>query len=120
MRKLIIVVLLADTLSTPSLAIYTSGNELLDSCTSVETHNQFECSGYVRAIADAFEIFGYISPENAITCIPTRVTVGQLRDVAVRYLRSNPERRHFGAAFLLHRAFGEAWPCDSDQGAKKR
>ncbi|WP_140419918.1 Rap1a/Tai family immunity protein [Achromobacter denitrificans] len=54
-------------------------------------------------VSDLFTISPY--------CIPEGVTNGQLKDVFIKYLRLNPERRHLLADGLLVNAFAAAYPC---------
>jgi len=62
-----------------------------------------------------------LSPEQAVDatrraspmgiCIPDNVTNGQLGDVLLKHLRSNPETRHEAIYFITPEAFQEAFPC---------
>jgi hypothetical protein len=48
-------------------------------------------------------------------CVPAGVTSGQLKDVLLNLLRSNPAQRHRPGVELAMMAFAEAWPCaDTD------
>ncbi len=45
------------------------------------------------------------------SCIPPTVENGQVIDIVVRYLRSNPEVRHESARMLIQSALKKAFPC---------
>ena len=45
------------------------------------------------------------------TCVPHKVTGGQLVSVVVRYLRNHPERLHEPFLGLAVDARHDAWPC---------
>jgi hypothetical protein len=78
------------------------GNSLWQKCLPVDS--QGFCLGYVRGVAET------LMPLVRI-CIPGNVTIGQLRDVALKYLQEHPEQRHKHATSLLLSAFNGAWPC---------
>jgi hypothetical protein len=44
-------------------------------------------------------------------CVPEGVTARQVGDVFCKFLRENPERRHYVAALLFSAAMAAAWPC---------
>ena len=61
------------------------------------------CYGYVRGSGDALIGAG--------ACLPPQVTTQQLIDVAVKFLRENPQHRHEHATAIFMDAWGTAWPC---------
>lgn len=83
-----------------------NGNDLLELCRGPAAG---QCSGYVAGVADA--ITGGRGLKGWTPCMPHAVTIGQARDVAVRFLEMNPEIRHVTAAYLVARALDEAFPC---------
>jgi hypothetical protein len=83
------------------------GNRLLAMCT---VKAPGECDAYLSGIADAIEAQGRAKAE---ACIPTPVTGTQLRDVAVKYIRGNPQSRQMKAGALTIKAFAAAFPCRS-------
>jgi len=97
-----------------------SGNDLYDSCTVERGRPEFfektyECVGYVAGAVDAFNT---TREANGLkSCIPSRVTVAKLQDVAVAYLRDHPAERKKSASNLVFSAIREAWPCG--KGKKK-
>lgn len=45
-------------------------------------------------------------------CVPKKgVNIGQLADVVVQWLQTNPQARHYAAAGLVAEAVSKAFPC---------
>lgn len=100
MKKLLIVLLLA---TSSAKAQFLSGNELYSRMTSTEDYKRIYAMGYVAGVVD--------TGNRALHCITQGVTVGQVFDVAKKYLEQNPEVRDFSADSLLTIAFAQVWPC---------
>jgi len=86
------------------------GNELLQTCDDTTYFMQGLCLGLVRgtvATLDAWSSANGASPY----CRPTNVTVGQIKDLVVSYIRSSPESRNEPSALLITKAQKAAWPC---------
>ncbi len=83
------------------------GNRLLTMCT---VKSPGECDAYLSGVADTIEAGGRAKAE---ACIPKAVTGTQLRDVVIKYLRSNPQTRQMKAGALSTKAFAAAFPCRS-------
>jgi hypothetical protein len=95
----------------PSLteAQFISGNELFGFCSATQSEATFniqwgQCWGYIMGVADALSFMSRI-------CLNSEVTTGQIRDVAIRYLVTHPEKRHLPANFVVSAALSEAFPC---------
>ena len=99
MKKLLLASLLV---SASAHATYFSGNDILNKLTS-EGSDRALALGYVAGIHDALE--------NVAVCSPNGVTLGQLRDIVIRKLRSVPEKRHMAADLFIFQALTEAFPC---------
>jgi Rap1a immunity proteins len=83
-----------------------SGNELLDNyCTPVGD----TCRGYIAGVADALNLGNALAGQRA--CWPKGVSVQQLTDIAVTYLRAHANRRHYSAVSQVAAAIAEAFPC---------
>jgi Rap1a immunity proteins len=82
---------------------FESGNTLLSECTKLQAF----CSGYIAGVVD---VTGQVIP-GWRSCIPLNVPLTQVTDIAVRYLKEHPEKRHYDAAWLVAAAMGEAFPC---------
>ena len=104
----------AFTGSDAGAAGFFTGNELLEACSATNGTTAYEyksgiCSGYVLGIADELDL------ENAQlgrgSCFSDEVTLGQLRDVVLKYLQEHPEHRDLDAAVLVRSAFASAYPA---------
>jgi Rap1a immunity proteins len=94
-----------------------NGNELLTECTAQDTTLQM-CIAYIRGardMLDALQLAG-----SGQRCIPQLATLGQVKDVVVRYLRQHPEERHYWRATLIIAAVREAWCPDDDSPTVSR
>ena len=106
MKYAIMVLALVGMLALPRLATAaTTGNELLKVCPA---RDKTTCTTYINGWVE-----GIIVPKSLtkLICIPEGVTLGQLTDVFLNYLRAHPEERHEGASFLTFRAMKKAFPC---------
>jgi hypothetical protein len=90
-----------------AIADFRDGNSLLRECTGSDPE-QLACLGYIMGITDIIrgkEVLGY-KP-----CLYSNISVQQLHDVVVLYLRSQPAIRHYSAASLVVAALGHSFPC---------
>lgn len=133
MRKLLLSIAL--TLMLPHQAWGTdtggSGNSWLQRCEDVRDNLESGvCIGFLMAIDDGYRL-GAIDSWIAISkspqskqlssykgaivayCTPAGVTLGQRKDIFIRYLKSHPETRQDDGAVLYVRAMAEAFPCKS-------
>jgi hypothetical protein len=46
-------------------------------------------------------------------CVPDALTVGQLRNIVVRYLEEHPEELHYASIVVLNNALHEVFPCEA-------
>jgi len=90
-------------LTTPAQAqVVFTGNTFFDYCSAREDSlSAGLCLGYIQGVLES----------STSTCIIPGVTFGQLKDVVVRFLRTNPQNRHNQASLLVEEAIQEAWPC---------
>lgn len=70
---------------------------------------------YVAGVHDADTIG---QPIDGKYCVPDEVRLGQLADVAYKYLDETPEKRHLTAAHLVRQAFRKAFPCPPEPGKR--
>lgn len=91
-----------------ALSVFQTGNTLLTECQSAQLYDRIACYGYATAVAD-------VLAGNAINgfraCVPKSAKVGQVADVAARFLREHPESRHHAANALVAEALATAFPC---------
>ena len=67
------------------------------------------CTGFIVGVSDAMANRNVVF--NFRACVPEPATIRQVRDVAIRHLEQNPDRRHLGASSLVAKALSEAFPC---------
>jgi len=105
-----------------------SGAHLLEYCGSSDVTFKGLCLGYITGYLDLNSLIQdpRVYPweegdKNKIpkTCLPTHVTVGQIRTGLLAYpLRFRPELRDqllkFNGGILLSRSIRAAWPCEKN------
>jgi hypothetical protein len=101
-------------LPVPAQAGFYSGNELLGLCTAERADSTYfdktyECVAYIAGAVDSFNDTRAVNKLKR--CIPRKVTISQLKDVTVDYLRANPTDRKNSASTLVFAATRKAWPC---------
>jgi len=69
------------------------------------------CYGYLIAISDIVSII----PESLRYCLAQGVTMDQVRQVTLKYLRENPGKTHEPFVSLVLDALREAFPCKPGQ-----
>lgn len=97
--------------SPVAAADFETGNQLLSSCDTKISGEGLQCLAYLEGL-----IAGALFTGDPITkpdplCLPDRVTMGQVRDVVVEYLRTKPAVRHFPGGLLALAALRNAFPC---------
>ena len=86
------------------------GNQLLSDCSDDSGYMQGFCLGYIRALDNGMIML--LALNNKKYCRPQGVTVGQVRDVYLSYIRRHPAERNQNNLGLALSANNEAWPCD--------
>ncbi len=126
MRLLPALILFA--LSGQAVAENLSGNELLSICDDATEENAQAgfCAGYVLGAIEGIKwgasapllLVGRSAGEAEETgntllgfCLPPDATVGQYRDVVLKFLRDSPSERHNSARVLIQQALQGAFPC---------
>lgn len=116
MRATAVIGIVVALMVPPRLAVaelaFITGSELRKQCTAVnEAQNSpqwFGCIGYVIGIADVMAV----TPVAGFSvCLPSNATRVQAALVVRRFLDSNPEMLHHGAAALVVDALARAFPC---------
>jgi hypothetical protein len=105
--------LLATLLFIPIVASaeFTSGNDLYKDLRSDKVSDNIYALGYIAGVADA--------GQSGSHCIPSTVSLGQLQDMAIDYLRRNADVRNLSADVLIGLMLLERWPCkNKSKGGK--
>jgi len=100
--------------SSPATAGFMNGNELWDDLRAAQRIDGGKNSesdylpaargiGYVTGVVDALGGSSF--------CLPDKITVGQIKDIASNWLRDHPDKRHYQAELLVRDAFAEKFPC---------
>jgi hypothetical protein len=91
-----------------------SGIHWLRKCTSPEANGQIECAIYVRAMVEYDELHGKTLEQKRFICPGKDVTLGQSREVVLKFLRANPQELQLPFVLLAHLALATAFPCSGD------
>ena len=100
-------------LSASSLTYGLTGNEWLSLTESDDQMDNIQAIAYIDGVADVYRVVP--SPFTGV-CLRfhRNVTLGQTRDVVIKYLRDNPDRRQYPTPWLastaLESAFGAFEP----------
>lgn len=101
MKKLILCSVLF--IALPVNANYLSGNKLKEHCVSETFVNTGMCLGYIAGVVDSYN--------NFVFCIPSEVTMGQMRDIVKKYMHENPAKLHESAADIVASAMKKDFSC---------
>lgn len=108
-------VALAGPCRAQGVAAFETGNKLLLDCQNQFGAAHLFCQGFAAAVAD--EMLSAMAAGDTVlgwrACFPTDVALGQITDVATRFLTVHPELRHLTALGLFAEAFADAFPCSS-------
>jgi hypothetical protein len=98
--------LFAALLFVSSSAHAITGNELLASLENKEPGVRVYGLGYLSAVADM--------TRGTIQCPNPNVTYGQAQDVVIKFVKENPEIRHFPASQIVTFILKQTWPCKGE------
>lgn len=109
-KTTIIAALTLAALATEALA-QTNGNGIQRYVSADTLHEwcqqqDIRATYYVTGVLDALTL----NASNAPVCIPAESTLAQARDVACKYFRDNPAKRHYNTASSVWLAQSLAWP----------
>ena len=90
-----------------------SGTHWLRKCTNPEPVWQIECTIYVQAVVEYDEVRAKMLGDKQYICREKDMTIGQSREVVIKFLRERPQDLHQPFALLAHRALETAFPCAS-------
>ena len=91
-----------------------NGNGLLEVCADGAAFHYGLCMGYITGVLDGANTAPI--PKNcpapaSYWCIPKGVTLGQIQEVVVKYLKDHPEIRHQPSNGLIENAVLAVWSC---------
>ncbi|MGL3109404.1 Rap1a/Tai family immunity protein [Bradyrhizobium sp. BR 1432] len=90
--------------SYPATAYFDSGNTLQSLCSDKDRTTELVCTGVAGAYFDMMVALGYSGCRNS-------ATRKQLKDVLLKYIDQNPEKRDLPSSFLAIEAFSKALGC---------
>ena len=140
MKKLLIAV---SMLFAVNGNVAADGNDLYDFCTSKKDYQSGLCTGYLAGVyhsllmqtEEANEPLDVMNAADTsilnqdekiryiinmgfiisnISCIPNGIQPQQIRDVVIKWLKENPEKRHLSQYTVVDAAYKEAWPCPKE------
>jgi hypothetical protein len=88
-----------------------SGTYWLRKCTNPELVLQIQCAIYVQAVVEYDEVRAKMLGDKQYICREKEMTIGQSREVVIKFLRERPQDLHRPFALLAHRALEAAFPC---------
>lgn len=112
MKKLFLTVMIGIFPNAASAGFW-DGNDLHQFCTEQPlSYKEAAAIGYVTAVIDTILALKEMNtlPQD-IMCIPTGVTIDQVKDIICRGLAENPEKRHATASLLSTTYLLQAFPC---------
>jgi hypothetical protein len=86
---------------------YLNGNELYSACQS----DKSVCGYYVAGVSDTHDALQAVGRSPRTICTPSGVTLEQMTDVVIAYLRDRPDQRHNQAGALALTALRRTFPC---------
>ena len=91
-----------------SQAPFSTGNDFLKNC----AQESADCNNYTAGMLDGMQgMAAYTKSKYDIACGGQVVTVRQMKDILVKYVRDNPETRHLHTGVLFIEALKRAFPC---------
>jgi len=91
-------------------AAFVNGNELHNWCTMPGGDGL--CFSYIKGVWDMIDAAQEINiARKKFICVPSGVTIGQMKDVVLKSLNSRPEVRHLSASSLVWNALVAVWEC---------
>ena len=91
--------------------ILQTGNGLLDTCRSDDNLLRFTCLAFVKGVVEGSAAALEIGQHRQLFCAPDGVTIGQDRDILVKWLVEHPEWRHLSATAVTLRSLSSTFPC---------
>jgi len=90
-----------------------SGNDLYAACTSTDFGQFNLCLGYLQGVSAGIQTDRMLAKVSRPFCLREQVTLGQLKDVVVTFMQSDPAVRDQYAAGIVEVALIKAFPCST-------
>ena len=92
---------------------WTTAQRLLQDCAEpLGFLRSNSCVDYIEGIKD---LLNYLRANDVssirLPCTPPNITLGQMRDVILKFLRDNPQYEHINGAPAVYAALIAAFPC---------
>lgn len=116
---IISLVITAFLASQPASAGFKTGNDLLAECQSDSSVETGSCLGYVAGVADTLDdptvystkLKTGVTAYRPRACFRENVTVGQMRDIVVKWMQDHPQIRDMSANGQVEGALSEEFSC---------
>ena len=89
------------------------GKNALEVCSSEQDQSVLNCLSWINGAIQGASFTISLNPKKPRYCTPeTGGSLGQYRDVFLKFLRDSPEKRHELGIYLFHQAMAQAFPCE--------
>jgi hypothetical protein len=106
-----------------TINFYETGNEFLRLCEAPTSHElSLACTAYVHGVtqgANAAYQISSVPLKHPLFCFAPTVTLGQVKNVVIKFVKTNPEKANDPTELLIIRATSDAFPCSTKAAAKK-
>lgn len=108
-----VLVVLGAAAMAASPAWATTTRQLLKMCQADRTSAAYrKCIVYLSGIRDAYRFERSLKNDRAkILCVPTSLSVLQVRQAYLRYMKKHPDYLNYEAASYVYIALIDAYPC---------
>jgi hypothetical protein len=98
----------------PGTNAYENANQLVDDCESKLTVRSMWCMGYMSGVVDfwfSLSSDGTLKSANRPICMGRSVTIGQLKEIVIKYANGRPDLSAYSAQSIVRAALTAAFPC---------
>jgi hypothetical protein len=126
MRTVILVAVLFLPVGVLASTAQIDGNDLLKKCTPLGTDGRPAaetvtesldvgyCAGYIAGVTDVERVWEGVegnTSQSTHYCMPKEATNGQAPRILKKWLEDNPDKLHWRADLIIHKALLQAFPC---------
>jgi hypothetical protein len=87
-------------------------NKIIKTCLAENNElDKASCQGFVAGVNETTKLYSNIKLLEPPFCIPREVSVSEMTEVYIDYIKENGTGDHFPATFSAVSAFKEAYPC---------